>query len=166
MYSALIALEGVLKNDRDAPIGEGRMLLETMKLAHIRMTLMTSGTEAQAIHWMRVNKVSVDDIIANDVQVDPEEDLRQRQVQVARSRGQVSMVIDSIPETIAWVLSEGVVGLLFVHPVFMLPKSRPVGVRRPWGAIQDELDRQRGTTRVLGDGDDEVGDLVPLPNED
>ena len=165
MYSALISLEGVLKNDRDAPVGEGRMLLETMKLAHIRMTMLTSGTMARAEHWLRVNMVDVDDVIANDVLLDPTEDLRQRQIQVARARGQVSMVIDADPEVIAWALSEGLVGLLFVHPALMLPKARPVGVRRPWGAIQDELDRQAKIT-VNYDDDDGEGDYVPMEGDE
>jgi hypothetical protein len=165
MYSALFALEGVLKNDRDAPIGEGRMLLESFKIVHTRVTLMTTGTEAQASHWLRVNKVVVDDIIANDVLVDPEEDLRQRQIQVARYRGQVSLVIDSEPTTVAYALSEGLTGILFAHPVFMLPKSRPTGVSRPWAAIEDEMSRQRGTMPTIGEIDDGGSDFVPMLDE-
>jgi hypothetical protein len=166
MYSALITLEGVLKNDRDAPIGEGRMLLETMKLAHIRMTMLTSGTMARAEHWLKVNQVDVDDVISKEVLVDPAENLRHRQIQVARARGQVSMVIDPDPEVIAWTLGEGLVGLLFVHPAIMLPKDRPTGVRRPWAAIQDELDRQAGITITYGEGDDGEGDYVPMEGDE
>ena len=165
MYSALISLEGVLKNDRDAPVGEGRMLLETLKLAHVRMTMLTSGRMDRAVHWLKVNQVDVDDVIANDVLVDPDEDLRRRQIQVARARGQVSMVIDSDPEIIAWALGEGLVGLLFVHPTVILPKDRPVGVRRPWRAIQDELDRQAKIT-VVYDEDDGEGDYVPVEGDE
>ena len=151
MYAALVTLEGVVKNERDAPIAEGRLLVEALRLAGVRVTLITSSSDAQVTHWMKVNQVTVDAVIDSSVVLDPDEPLWRRQVAVARSQGQVNLVFDADPENVAWALSEGLTAVLVAHPRHMLPKARPQGVRRPWGSITAELDRQVKTAPVFKD---------------
>jgi hypothetical protein len=90
----LVELEGVLRGDTDAPISTGIIFAGTLSV-HNKITFFTSLSRAEAEQWLNVNHIiDYDDLITSEVDLVGEE-LKERQVLLARSKGAVDMVITS-----------------------------------------------------------------------
>jgi hypothetical protein len=138
----LIQYEGVLQTHRDQPILDGFRLVQSLALGH-RIVLMTSATEERVMHQLRTEKLQ--DKIAEviDKKVDlPPLPLWKRQIEVARSRYGLSLVLTAHPEVAEWVVEHGVSSLFFAHPGFNRPAQRPDQSNRTWVELVEELENR------------------------
>lgn len=138
----LVHYEGVLQTHRDQPILDGFRLVQALG-SGFRIVLMTNGTEARVDHQLRTEKLRdiVPEIIDKRVDLPPLP-LWQRQVEVARSRYPISLVITADPKVAEWVVEHGVTSLFFAHPGFSRPAQRPDQSNRSWVELVDELENR------------------------
>lgn len=138
--SVLVLAEGVLWASRDRPILEGFQLMHLIGQSE-RLIFCTSGTEARMLHQLRTERLAdfIDSILDKTVDLPPLP-LWQRQIEVARSRGHVSMVICSNPTVFDWSLEHGMPAMLFGHPKFAAPPRRPDQASRSWEELLEEME--------------------------
>jgi hypothetical protein len=154
--TVLVALEGVLRAATGNPIPEGRVLLEAMRVvAPVYILADTQPEEAE--RWLRLNNVPFDSLVATEVDIGDGDNLRQRQVNLCRSKGRVEFLVDAIPDHIWWAISEGIPSLFFGHPQFAAPISRRDSNRgrRSWEDIETEIDRRQKVAREAVTQEDE-----------
>lgn len=143
--TTLIEFEGILQSTgNNTPILPGRFLLEALRTLG-RVVVLTTQSEEYVTQWLWQNKLVVDDLITPAALIDPADNPRIRQIQTARTRGLVELVVTTEPAVITWCLNQGVPSLLFAHPEHLIPTSRPghQASRRSWDEIQEELIRRR-----------------------
>ena len=86
----LVELDGVLRNQEDAPIPTGVILYQTLT-AYNRMTIASSMSREDTERWLNINKiVDFDLMIDNSAHLEGE-NLTQRQINVAPSFGQFTI---------------------------------------------------------------------------
>jgi len=139
----LVELDGVLRNKDDGIISTG-VLTYSMLTAYNRMTIMSSSTEEATLRWLNVNKVvDVDNIIDSSVALEGE-DLAERQINFARSRGAIDLFITSNPKLWAYAFDLGITSIMFGVPSYIRPEFRPDAPKkvRSWDSIQEAIDRQ------------------------
>lgn len=138
----LVFYEGVLQSDKDQPILDGFRLVASLAATQ-RVVLVTRGTEERVEHQLRTERIRdrIADIIDHTVELDPIP-LWKRQIEVARSRWPVAMVLTGHPEVAEYAVSHGLVSLFFAHPGFSKPAQRPEQGNRTWEQLTEELDRR------------------------
>jgi len=139
----LVELDGVLRNKDDGIISTG-VLTYSMLTAYNRMTIMSTSTEEDTLRWLNVNKVvDVDNIIDSSVALEGE-DLAERQINFARSRGAIDVFITSNPKLWAYAFDLGITSIMFGVPSYIRPEFRPDAPKkvRSWDSIQEAIDRQ------------------------
>jgi hypothetical protein len=98
-----------------------------------------------ALQWLRVNGLNAHgELVEGDPRWQGTE-LREWQVERARARGPVDLLIDSDPSNAAMALKQGLTSLLFSQPQYARPEFRP-DLRpeiKPWAEISSEVSRQR-----------------------
>lgn len=134
--------EGVLQSSKGQPIIDGFRLVQMLSHTE-RVVLLTSGTAALVEHQLRTERLRDDiaDIIDNSVALEPLP-LWARQIEVARSRWAVSMLLTADPQVAKFAVERGVVTLFFAHPGFSIPAMRPETGNRSWEELTEELDRR------------------------
>lgn len=138
MGTALVALEGILRTEVGDPIPEGIKLYRVLA-EHYRVVILCDESKEKAEHWLKANLIIgyadiYDDSIAFEGQ-----DLRARQLAVAKSQGRIELFVDPDVDRCAFALANGVATMLFASPKF-IRTTREV---RPWEDLAAEVDRQR-----------------------
>ena len=146
--SVLIACEGVLRTPTGAPIPEG-IALYAMLCQGYRVVLCLDGPVSEAEHWLISNGFTLHDAVMDHTLAYTGMDLRERHVDVERTKGRVEMLVDPSPERVAMGLRKGITSILFAHPQYARPEFRPDLTRkiRPWESIAAELDAQNEILR-------------------
>jgi hypothetical protein len=140
MSTLLVQYEGVLQTDRDQPILDGFLLVQSLALG-MRLVIATSATEARVAHQLRTEKLTdkIAEVIDRSVDLRPLP-LWQRQIEVARTRYPVTMVLTARPEVAEWVVGHGITSLFFAHPGFSRPALRPDIGNRKWSSLVTEME--------------------------
>jgi hypothetical protein len=115
-----------------------------MLTAYNRMTVMSSSTEEETLRFLNVNKiVDVDNIVDSSVALEGE-DLAERQINFARSRGSIDLFITSNPKLWVYAFDQGITSIMFGVPSYIRPEFRPDAPKkvRSWDSIQEAVDRQ------------------------
>lgn len=133
-------LQGALKLD---PIAAGVKMVGALS-SYNQITFITEMTTEQCERWLNENKiVDFDNIIDNSVKL-PDEELKQRQLMVARSKGGVELFITSNPRLWAYAFDQGIPSVMFGVPSYLRPEFRPDAPRkvRAWSEIEEAVKRQ------------------------
>lgn len=117
------------------------MFLHYALTANHRVILVTSRDRRDAEHWLASHGIiDYDDIIDSSVALEGE-DLRKRQITIARSQGGVELYIDSDPAMCAWVFEQGITAMVFAHPSYLPVGSRPDAPKqiRAWNEVENSI---------------------------
>jgi len=139
----LVEIDGVLKDREDGVISTGVLMYGPLT-AYNQIVLMTEMTEAEAKRWLDVNKiVDYDLLIDKSVHLETE-NLQERQIQVARSRGNIDLFITSNPKLWVYAFDLGIPSLMFGVPQYLRAEFRPDAPKkiRSWDQVQDAIEKQ------------------------
>jgi hypothetical protein len=139
----LVDIDGVLKSQKDEPIGTGILMVGTLSVYN-SLTFMGSGTEAEIIHWLDGNKVvDYDRIVDGSVGL-VDENLKERQIKFARSRGPVDLFITNDPGLWAFAFDMGIPSVMFGVPSYTRVEFRPDAPKkvRSWTDIEEAIKQQ------------------------
>jgi hypothetical protein len=138
LATAIVALEGVLKTEIGAPIPEGIKLYRILA-EHYRVIIASDMDPHLTEHWLRSNLiVGYGDIYDNRYFFEGQ-DLRARQLAIAKAQGKVDLFIDSDADRVAMALANGVTAILFASPKFV----RTTREQKSWDEVSSEVERQR-----------------------
>lgn len=140
-----LSLDGVLKKPTGELIQKGLLTYRALKSVG-RVVLLTELSRQQAEGWLLINNVmDYDDLVDSSVAVNPDQSLRERQLEVCMSRGPVSLYVDAHPEHAALGLEKGLTTLLFVESLYSHYGFRPDVDKsaRPWDELVAERTRQQ-----------------------
>ena len=138
MATAFVALDGVLRTEVGDPIAEGVKLFRILT-QHYRVIVASDQSPEQTEHWLRSNLIVGYGDIYDDRYFYEGQNLRSRQLAIARSKGQVELFIDVDPSICAEALSLGIPSLLFASPKFI----RTFRSIKPWDELSAEVEKQR-----------------------
>lgn len=138
MATALISLEGVLKTETGDPIQEGIKLYRILS-EHYRVVICSDLSTELTEHWLRANLIIGYADIYDDRYFFEGQDLRARHLDMALSRGKVSLFIDPDADRCAYALKKNVTTIMFAEPKFV----RTTRVVKPWEDLKTEIERQR-----------------------
>ena len=138
MSTAIIALEGVLKTEVGDPIPEGIKLFRILA-EHYRVVIASDMSMEQTDHWLRSNLIIGYGDVYDDRYSFEGQELRKRQIDIAKSKGKVSLFIDPDADYCAYALERGIHVIMFESPKFIRTK-RTV---KPWEDLTTEVIRQR-----------------------
>lgn len=136
----LLSLEGVLSAESGEPIRAGVALYYALTGGN-RVAILTSKSEEQAKHWLASHGIIDYDDLVTDYYGLHGEDLKRRQITIARSTAPVEMYVDADPETCAWVFEQGVTAVMFMPPSYLRIDRRP-DTRRSWNEIEKAITEQ------------------------
>jgi len=136
--TAFISLDGVLRTEVGDPIHEGLKLFRTL-LTSYRVAIATDGTSEEAEHWLRSNLLTGHAELYDSRLAFEGQDLRLRQLTLARSSGAIELFIDCDVDRCAAALASGVTTILFGKPGFTRRKRQA----RPWTDIKEEIEAQK-----------------------
>ena len=141
----VFCLDGVLRSETGDFVSDGLILYRSLHTVG-RVVLLTSLDRTAADVWLMLHNLSdYDDVIDSSALLDPAENLRTRQLQVARSRGSIDFYVDADPGMVAEAFQQGITSLLFSIPKYARPEFRPdapKGIRK-WDDIVAERTRQQ-----------------------
>lgn len=140
----LVELEGVLKGDKnDEPIMTGVVMAGSLSSWN-RMHYMTAMNSEQAKYWFDVNKIVDYDIIIDSSVGLEYENLSERQINVARAKGNIDLFITSNPKNWVYAFDLGIPSVLFGMPSYLRAEFRPDAPKRlrSWDQVQEAIDRQ------------------------
>lgn len=138
MATAMIALEGVLKTESGDPIHEGIKLFRILS-EHYRVVICSDMSPAATEHWLRSNLIiGYGEIYDNRFFFEGQE-LRNRQIDIAKSKGKVELFIDGDADYCAYALSCGIPSMMYASPKFVR-LTRSV---KPWEDLTAEVEKQR-----------------------
>ena len=151
----LVDVDGVLKGRAEEPISTGILMVSTLS-AYNRLIFMTDTTEDELIRWLEINKIVDHDVIIDNKHRLVEENLKERQINIARSRGPVDLFITNDPSLWAFAFNLGIPSMMFGVPSYTRVEFRPDAPRkvRAWNDIEraiDEENAQRTRDRRLKD---------------
>jgi hypothetical protein len=105
---------------------------------------MTEMSKAEAERWLDINKiVDYDLLIDNSVHLETE-NLQERQIQVARSRGNIDLFITSNPKLWVYAFDLGIPSMMFGVPEYLRVEFRPDAPKkiRSWDQVQEAVEKQ------------------------
>lgn len=140
----VVELEGVLKSAMsDEPIRTGALMHASLA-AHNRVTLITQSTEDKVIGWMNENKIVDYDIIIDSTVRLPDQDLFERQFNLARSRSGIELLITNNPDHWRYAFELGVSAVMFGNSSYTKPEHRPDAPKavRAWSQIEEAVAKQ------------------------
>jgi hypothetical protein len=138
----LVDLDGVLRQG-EKPIFPGVVLTGTLT-AYNKLTIMSATSREETQRWLDVHGiVDMDDIIDASVGLESE-DLSQRQVTLARSRGSVDLLITGNPKLWVFAFEQGIPSVMFGAPEYSRVEFRPDAPKkvRSWSDIESAIDKQ------------------------
>lgn len=138
MGTVLIALEGVLRTEVGDPIPDGIKLYRVL-CEHYRVVIVSDQNRELTEHWLKSNYIIGYADIYDSSYFYEGQDLRQRQIAVARSKGRIELFIDPDADRCAYALASGIPTMLFAYPKFV----RTTREVRPWEDLAAEVERQR-----------------------
>jgi hypothetical protein len=109
-----------------------------------RIIIMSSSSDAETTYWLNTNKiVEVDDVIDSSAGL-ATESLQERQIKLARSRGNVDLFITANPELWAFAFEMGIPSVMFGQPSYLRPEFRPDAPSRvrSWTQIEEAVIKQ------------------------
>lgn len=142
--TAFISLDGVLRTEVGDPIHEGLKLFRTM-LSSYRIAIATDGTSEEAEYWLRANLIAGYAELYDNRFAFEGQDLRLRQLTLARSSGAIELFIDCDVDRCASAIASGVTTILFTKPGFTRRKRES----RPWTQVKEEIESQRNLKAKL-----------------
>jgi hypothetical protein len=139
----LVDIDGVLKGRNDEPISTGVLMVGALS-AHNRLIFISSVSEHDTRIWLDVNKIVDYDIIIDSSYKLVDEDLKQRQVNVARARGGIDMIITNDPTLWTYTFELGIPSSMFAVPSYTRVEFRPDAPKqvRSWTQIEDAINRE------------------------
>jgi hypothetical protein len=140
----LIELDGVLRNQDDSPISTGIIFSGTLSVYN-RISFLSSMPEEETIFWLNSNGVvDYDNIIDTSVKL-TDEDTKERQLQVARTKGLVDMFVTSDPSLWEFAFNQGITVILFANPEYTRPEFRPDAPKsvRSWDKVKEAITKQQ-----------------------
>ena len=139
----LVDINGVLKGDNDDPIGTGILMVGALS-AYNQILFMSSEKEFAIQDWLNVNKiVDFDRIIDSSVGLEGE-NLKERQIKFARSRGPIDLFITNDPSIWAYAFEQGISCIMFGVPSYTRVEFRPDAPKRvrSWTDIEVAIKKQ------------------------
>lgn len=140
----VVELDGVLRGNRnDEPIAQGILVVGALS-AYNQISFITELSATEAEQWINQNKVvDFDNLIDSSVGLEGE-DLKQRQLKVARSKGNVDLFITSNPALWAFAFDQGIPSLMFGVPSYLRAEFRPDAPKkvRSWSQIEEAISKQ------------------------
>lgn len=140
----VVELDGVLRGYRnDEPIAVGTLVVGALS-AYNQITFITDLSEPEAKQWLNENKVvDFDRIIDSSVGLEGE-DLKQRQLNLARAKGGIGLFITSNPSLWAYAFDQGIPSMMFGVPSYLRAEFRPDAPRkvRSWNEIEEAISKQ------------------------
>jgi hypothetical protein len=140
----VVELDGVLRGSRnDEPIATGILMTGALS-AYNQITFITEMSGPEATKWLDENKiVDFDRIIDSSVGLDGE-NLKERQLKFARSKGPIDLFITSSPSLWAFSFDLGIPSIMFGVPGYLRPEFRPDAPRsvRSWSEIEEAVAKQ------------------------
>lgn len=139
----LVDIEGVLKSPNDDPITTGVVLVGTLT-THNQIFFMSPTTKEETERWLDINKiVDYDGLIDSSFALEGEE-LKERQVTVARSQGRVELLITNSPKLWAFAFEQGIPSIMFGVPSYTRVEFRPDAPKRlrAWDEIESAIEKQ------------------------
>lgn len=143
--NCVLSIEGVLSNATGDVIQSGTFVYRALKSMG-RVILVTEMSRTMAEGWLMINNVrDYDDLIDSGYQIDPDEELRSRQLDVVRAKGPVMLYVEADPKYAEMGLQKGLTTLLFSESIYSHLTFRPdrPKVARPWDEIVAERTRQQ-----------------------
>ena len=136
--AAIVALEGVLKNEIGDPIPDGIKFFRVLAEQY-RIIISSDMTPDQTEHWLRSNLILGYGEIYDSSLFYEGQDLRLRHLDIAKSKGRVDLFIDPDADYCAAALASGIPTILFASPIFV----RTTRKIKQWDDLISEVDRQR-----------------------
>lgn len=142
--AALLFLDGVLRNRKNAPIPNGMLLYHSLK--EKQRVLILCKDKDKDDNWLKQHKIfKYDDLVGQDIPSlgdNPE----YRQVEYLRGLGQVDYVITDNAELAKDLLTDGITVIVFLNPVYVDDRYRPDSLKRgtkTWKEVVAEIERQQ-----------------------
>jgi len=142
--NVVLNINGVLRDSSGVLKTDGLILYKMIK-ATCRVVLLTDMSLEMAQAWLAMNHISDYDDIVGPVYGLEDYDLIIRQIELARSQGEITYLVDADPSVVTEALRQGICSLLFVSPIYSRPEFRPdakKGFRRGWSQITEEKNKQ------------------------
>jgi hypothetical protein len=136
--AAIVALEGVLKNEVGDPIPDGIKLFRVLAESY-RIIISSDMSGDLTDHWLRSNLIIGYGEVYDSSMFYEGQDLRLRHLDIAKSKGKVELFIDPDADYCAEALRIGIPTMMFASPIFV----RTTRKVRPWDELKAEVDRQR-----------------------
>lgn len=140
----VVELEGVLQGAQKLdPIAAGVKMVGALS-AYNKITLITEMTTPECERWLNENKiVDFDNIVDRTVKL-PDQELKTRQLMVARATGGVELLITNNPTLWAYAFEQGIPSVMFGVPSYTRPEFRPDAPKkiRAWNDIEEAVRRQ------------------------
>jgi hypothetical protein len=140
----VVELDGVLRgNKHDEPILPGIQMVGALSSWN-KITFITEMNKAEAEQWVNINKIfDYDNLIDSSIGL-VDEDLKQRQLKMARANGSVELFITANPKLWAVSFDLGIPSVLFGVPSYTRPEFRPDAPRkvRAWNDIEEAVKKQ------------------------
>jgi len=140
----VVDIDGVLKGYKnDEPILPGIQMVGALTSWN-KVTFITEMTAAEAEQWININKIfEYDNMIDSSVNL-VEENLKERQLKLARARGTVELFITSNPKLWAFAFDQGIPAVMFGVPSYLRPEFRPDAPKRvrAWNEIENAVKKQ------------------------
>ena len=139
----LVEIDGVLKDRNDGVIATGLLMYGPLT-AYNQIVLMTEMDSAEANRWLNINKIVDFDLIIDKSVYLETESLQERQIQVARSRGNVDLFITSNPALWTYAFNLGIPSLMFGVPQYLRVEFRPDAPKkvRSWDQVTEAIEKQ------------------------
>jgi hypothetical protein len=140
----VVELDGVLRGHRnDEPILAGVQMVGALS-AWNKITFITEMSRAEAEQWANINKIfEYDNMIDSSIAL-VGEDLKQRQLKMARANGSVELFITGDPKLWAFAFDMGIPSVMFGVPSYTRPEFRPDAPKkiRSWNEIETAVKKQ------------------------
>jgi len=140
----VVELEGVLQGEfKQDPIATGTLMVGALS-AYNQITFITDMSRDDAEKWFNEHKVvDFDHIIGKEVTL-AGENLKQRQLNLARAKAGIGLFITSNPALWAYAFDQGIPSVMFGVPSYLRPEFRPDAPKklRSWSQIEESVRRQ------------------------
>lgn len=140
----VVELDGVLRGHKhDEPILPGIQMVGALS-AWNKITFITEMSAAEAEQWVNVNKIfDYDNMIDSSIGLIGE-DLKHRQLKMARANGSVELFITGNPKLWAVAFDLGIPSIMFGIPSYTRPEFRPDAPKkvRAWADIEEAVKKQ------------------------
>lgn len=139
----IVEIDGVLRTQDDAPIPTGIIMCGTLT-AYNRMTFLSSTSTAETERWMNLNKVVDYDLVLDSSVHLEGEDLVERQLSVARTKGPIDLFITANPDHWVYAFNHGIPSVMFGVPAYQRVEFRPDAPKRvrSWDNIVEAVQKQ------------------------